>query len=209
MAAISTGTALLVGSAVSAGVGIYGANKSAKSAKDAQKQQANAQASELGFAKEQQAKWEGVFGPIQDNLSKYYQNLSPDAVAAKGVQQFEQERTVALERTRETLAQRGLASSGVSAAVEMASEFEGAQGRAQIRADAPMQAAREKLGFLQVGLASDPSAQTANTLGRHTQQQASTAANAQQRADVAAGQAATAVGSVAQAGLDYITDPEL
>lgn len=207
--AIATGTALLIGAGVSAGVGIYGANKQAQTAKDAQKQQAKAQEAELGFAQEQQAKWESVFGPIQENLSRYYQNLSPDAVAARGVQQFEQERTTALERTRETLAQRGLSTSGVSAAVEMASEFQGAEGRAQIRAEAPMQAAREKLGFLQVGLGANPTAQTANTLGRHTQYQANNAANAQQRADQASEMATTAVMGAAQAGLDYFTDPEL
>lgn len=178
-----------------AGSAVLGAVVSSKSASKANKTAQQSAAAELEFAKQQYQDWQDVFGPIQDNLSDYYNNLTPDYIAATGLQNVETERAAALDRVNQSLAQRGLLGSGLEAAAITDIELETAQQKAQVRADAPMQAAQQKLGFLSLGFGQNPAGLIQNTLSNRAQQDRSYATMAQQAAGQAVGTAITEVGT--------------
>ena len=116
------------------------------------KLQYKATMAQLDFAKQQYNEWQGIFGPIEQNLSSYYKNLSPDSFAALGIQNIEQEYSRSREQLDIALAKRGITDSG--ATVAGMTELEGNRllGRAQVRAQAPTQVAQMQQGFLSVGL---------------------------------------------------------
>ena len=156
-----SGIATAIG--VSAVIGAVSSNKSAKkssaasaeaaaAAKKSAKLQYKASMAQLEFEKQQYADWQGIFGPIEQNLSSYYKNLSPDSFAALGIQNIEQEYSRSREQLDIALAKRGITDSG--ATVAGLTELEGNRllGRAQVRAQAPTQVAQMQQGFLSVGL---------------------------------------------------------
>ena len=116
------------------------------------KLQYKATMAQLDFAKQQYNEWQGIFGPIEQNLSSYYKNLSPDSFAALGIQNIEQEYSRSREQLDIALAKRGITDSG--ATVAGMTELEGNRllGRAQVRAQAPTQVAQMQQGFLSIGL---------------------------------------------------------
>ena len=183
-----------VGSGLSAGIGLFTADKSARAAEAAGDAAGAAELEQVAFAKERYEDWKEVFGPIQDNLSAYYQSLSPAYFAARGIESFEEEQEKALTRINERFAQLGLEDSGIAAAVEVQAELAGAEERARIRADAPSQVAAEQSDFLRIGIASDPSGDVTQALGQRT-------ASAQNRAATARGSA----GVAAEAAIGAVT----
>jgi len=142
---------------IGAGTAIYGAVSASGAADDAAKAQEKANAEQLAWEKEQYAEWKETYGPLEDNLAEYYNNLTPTLRTMQGLQAFEKEKNVAMTSLRENLAQRGIATSGIAAQTETSVALESAAARAQIRADAPMEVAKEKASFLNIGLGNNPS----------------------------------------------------
>lgn len=179
-------------------VGVVAASAlvSAKSAKDASKVASGASAAELRFAEEQQARFEEIYGPVEDNLASYYNQLTPDYYAVQGLEAFQQEQDQALTKVRETLAQRGLADSGVAAATEIAFGQSEAQNRARIISEAPEKVAAKKLDFLSVGKGNAPTGVQDALSG-----QAADAAKSAQQASAAAGAAVSAAANRIATGL--------
>ncbi len=171
--------------------GIVQSNASKRDNKTAQQ----SSAAELEFAQKQYQDWLDVFGPVQDNLAEYYNNLTPDYLAATGLQNVETERAAALERVNQSLAQRGLLGSGLEAAAITDIELETAQRKSQVRSEAPMLAAQQKLGFLSLGYGQNPAGTLQNTLSNRSAQDRSAATAAQQAAGQAVGTAITEVGT--------------
>lgn len=178
-----------------AGSAVLGAVVQSKSASKANKTAAQSAAAELEFAKQQYDDWLEVFGPIQDNLAEYYNNLTPDYVASVGLQNVERERATALERVNQSLAQRGLLGSGLEAAAITDIELETAQQKAQVRSDAPQIAAQQKLGFLSLGYGQNPAGAMQNVLSGRAQQDRSYAISQQQAAGQAISSATNTVGT--------------
>lgn len=142
---------------ISSLVGGISSAKAQKEAAEAQQQYMNRALDlaedKLALFQEQQQAWESVFGPIQDNLAGYYNNLDPNSFAAKNIQNLEMEYNRANTQVNEELARRGLSGSGaaISATAGLASDL--ATRRAEARANAVGQVAQQQLGFLQgVGL---------------------------------------------------------
>ncbi len=106
----------------------------------------------LDFAKENFAKWEGIFGPVQKNIADYYAKLGPARVAARGLENQQTEFQAARKRFTAELTKRGLNDSGVEVFSLAQAEFENARVRAEIKSDAPGKAIAEQTGFLQLGL---------------------------------------------------------
>lgn len=128
------------------------AAEAAAASKKAAKLQYKASMAQLDFAKQQYNEWQGIFGPIEQNLSSYYRNLSSDTFAALGIQNIEQEYTRSREQLDTAMAKRGITDSGATAAGLTELETGRMLGRAQARAQAPTQVANQQLGFLSVGL---------------------------------------------------------
>ncbi len=131
---------------------------------DSAKKAERANEDSLGFAQRQYDDWQQVFGPIQENLSEYYSNLSPDTFAAQGIQYAEEEFAKVDERLSQSLAQRGIQDSGISASLERESAYDLARTSATIRQAAPQAVAQQQLGFLSVGMGNNPDDNLQNTL---------------------------------------------
>ncbi len=128
------------------------ASEAAAASKKAAKLQYQVSMAQLDFAKQQYNEWQGIFGPIEQNLSSYYKNLSSDTFAALGIQNIEQEYTRSREQLDTAMAKRGITDSGANAAGLTELENSRMLGRAQARAQAPTQVANQQLGFLSIGL---------------------------------------------------------
>lgn len=176
--------------AIGAVAGIGGALISSSASKSAANKAANSASNELAFNQAQYDRWQEVFGPIQDNLSEYYQSLTPDYYEAAGLQAFEKERQAQMTTLNEQLAQRGLTGSGLEATLNRENAIDTAQQRAAIRVDAPAKAAAEKLNFLQVGMG-----QQSSINQTYAQALANQSALAQQNANAASLASSQAIGS--------------
>lgn len=152
-----------VGAAVVGGIGAFTSYKSAKSqsaaasdaadaAAEASRLQNEASFAQLEFAKQQYAEWEGIFGPVQQSLSQYYQYLNPDTYSALGIQNIEKQYAQSRQNLDQELARRGISNSGATAAGLTQLEQARMLGNAEVRTNAPQMVASAKQGFLNAGL---------------------------------------------------------
>lgn len=182
------------------GVGVLGlasANKSADAATDANK-------ASLGFEKQKYADWQAVYGDMQKNLGSYYNTLTPDTYAARGIQEFKKSNEAELEKINTTLAQKGLLNSGTEAAVVLASGLNAAEKKAEIRSTADEVVAAEKSRFLQIGLGQNPGASYSQVLANQATQANNRAAQDSATAGKAIGTAVTTIGTALD---DYYNKP--
>jgi len=185
----------VVGGIVAAGTAIYGATASASASKSASRRAARTEAARLDFEKQQYEDWQETYGGLEDNLAAYYEELTPTLRTMQGLEAFEKEKNVAMTTLRETLAQRGISTSGIAAQTETNVAMSSATERARIRAAAPMETAKEKLSFLQVGLGQNPGVGMSDALG-------ASATNAANVATSTANAAANAIPTAINATVD-------
>lgn len=189
---IAAAAPAIIGAVGAVGGSIISSRASSKAAKQA----GAAQAAQLDFDMERYDDWKNIFGGVQENLSNYYNSISPDYYVASGLEAFEKEREAQMGKLNETLAQRGLSNSGLAATVATESAISSAEARASIRREAPRQAREDQSRFLQIGMGQNPGSSVSSTLG-------GIATNAQTQANQAsqaAGQAvSTAVSSTGKA----------
>lgn len=171
-----------------AGTSLLGAGMANSSANKAAKLAAQSEANALAFSKEQYNDWKNIFGPLQQNLASYYNNLTPDRIEAQGKQAIELERDQWLSRIEEDFAARGLSDSALAGSAVTDVERQVATAKADVAATAPEKAAQQKLSFLTLGYGQNPAGMLQNTL--NTQ-----AAGARSRANAAAEAAGEAFGS--------------
>ena len=176
------------------GIGIlanlHGANQAETNSRRAANKAYQASAERLAFAKEQYDDWQEVYGPIQENLSSFYQNLDPDTFAASGVQQLEEQFIQVQEDFQRSYAQRGI-TTGAQALAEQSAALQLAQGKAEIRQKAPLQVASAQQGFLNQNASNPNVSGVTNALGQqanHFQGQASHFQGQAQQGYAAAGQ---------------------
>lgn len=186
-----------------AGAAIVGGVVSNNASKRATESAEKMAASELEFNQQRYSDWKDVYGSIQDNLSDYYTNLSPDMYEAQGLEAFNAEYQKAQDSVAASLAQRGITDSGLSTQLEQQGALSAAQSRAAIRMDAPAKVASLQSNFLQIGLGQDPSGDIAGTLARGTSNSQNIATQAQIAAGQATGNAVTEIGNAATAIANY------
>lgn len=198
---MSVVAAAIVGSAVVGGLSSASASGNAADAANASTAaSAAASAAQLEFSKEQYADWEKVYGPIQDNLSAYYKDLTPATIEAAGIQNINQQYAQANKSITQSLAQRGISSSGLEgqAIVDLAQKQ--AQDTANLKIQAPMMAAQEKMKFLSLGMGQGANAVAGvqNAYGT----QATLAANQANMYNQQAASSAAGVGSSLSSGVN-------
>lgn len=167
----------IVGSAVLGAATSYSSAKSASKSADkayssadaASQLQYEASMEQLDFAKEQYAEWESVFGPIQQNLSDFYQSRSSDSIASQGIQAIEAEFTRSRQQLDASLAKRGITNSGATAASLTQLESSRMLGRANVQANADSQLASEASNFMNLGYGQQAGLQN-NISNAYTQQ---------------------------------------
>ena len=144
---------------VSAVSGIAGSVSSSKAAKEAAKRQeqyydkakAGAEA-QKAYYQQQLADWRSMFGNVETQVTDYFNNLSPAVRQSQYFQRLEQNYAASSQRLNETLAQRGLSSSGIVAATNTQLLQNLASNKAQAAIQAQDEVAQQKLGFYQLGL---------------------------------------------------------
>tara|TARA_R110000851_G_C13101812_1_gene568633 strand:+ start:10022 stop:10663 length:642 start_codon:yes stop_codon:yes gene_type:complete len=183
-------------------VGAISANVGANKARNSAEAQSR---SALEFEQNKLDDWNEVYGPVQDNLSDYYTNLTPEYYETIGLENFAQEQQTAMTRLDESLAQRGLdPASGISASLRSQSELDAAEGRASIRRDAPRQVAEDKSRFLQIGLGQNPGSSLSNELSSQARSATQRATSSEQAAGTAISSAVSTAGT---ALVDYYNKP--
>lgn len=191
----------IVGGAAIGVVGSMYASKQASKASDrATAAATDAEAARLGFEREQWDEWQATYGPIEDSLANYYNTLTPSFRATQGLEAHEKEMNRAMKNLNENLAQRGIATSGIAAQQQTDMSIASAEERARIRAAAPLEVAKEKLGFLQVGLGMNPQTGMRDALDSANRTAQSTASIAAQNAGIASGAMIGSFTDLAQAG---------
>ena len=201
-------TAAIVG-VTAIGASIYGASESSKAASKAAKSQdksmqaaTDVSMAQLDFQMQQYEDWQSVFGDIQQNLSKYYNTMTPETQAAVGLQNIQQEYQKSRENLQRQLAQRGISNSGVMAEGLTQLEMSRALASANTRAQAPQQVAQQQASFLGLGLGQQGALQAgiSTAYGQQAQLFSNQAGVYGQQAAMAGqsmGQAIGAIGSVA------------
>ena len=152
-------TAIVATGAISAYSSSQAAGEASEASQAATAAQSASAAAELEFAKEQQARWDEIFGPTQDVLAEYYKNLDPEDVAAKNVQQIQTGYQDYQKQLDVSLAQRGMTDGGLSAELTSQAMYGTEMQKAQARADAPQEVAEQQMNFLGLGMGIAPSLQ--------------------------------------------------
>lgn len=174
---------------VSAGVSVNSANKATKGAN------ASAAAS-LAFDQKRYDDWKSIYGPIEQNLSTYYNQLTPAYYETRGIEAFNKEKEQALTTIREHYAQVGIRpDSGLAVGAETALALTAAVTKADIRATSEQKVAEAKQSFLTAGASRDPSNQLSSNLSQRATNDANSANSANQAAGKAIGTAINATGT--------------
>ena len=169
-----------------AGATIVGGYMSSREASKSRKAASKASAAQLSFEYEKYDDWNETYGPLQDNLAEYYNNVTPEYYASVGVEKFNEEFQVGMKRLTENFAQRGIdPDSAFAASTQAQAELGAAESRAGIRRDAPRQAAEDQGRFLQIGLGQNPGSSISSALANKS----TNAANSANSASTAAGNA--------------------
>ena len=145
--------------AATAAVGVVGAVTSMNAADKAAAGQnaataaaTKASAEQLAFQKEQYQDWKDIYGDVEENLSEFYQNYDAEEVTSLGLQNIEKEYAASKDVLIKELAQRGMDTSGLTAAALTSLAGQKASGKAQVRAEAPLKAAQAQGEFLALGM---------------------------------------------------------
>lgn len=182
-------------------LGVYQSNKAGDAADKAN----NLSKDAMGFEQQKYQDWQDVYGDIQANLGKYYNELTPETYAARGIQEFNKSNELEMEKIRTTLAQRGLMNSGTTTAVILASGLNAAERKAEIRSTADEVVKNEQERFLQIGLGQNPGASYSQMLNQRATQAENQAAYASAQAGKSIGTAVTTIGTALD---DYYNKPK-
>lgn len=198
---MSVVAAAVVGSAVVGGVmSSRAAGKSADASNNATEASSQASAAQLAFSKEQYDDWQKVYGSLQDNLSTYYNSLTPEKYETQGIQAIKQAYSTAQKQVDQSLAQRGITTSGLTAQTQVDMASKQAQDIATVRATSEQAVAQEKMKFLSLGMNQYGAA--ANGVSNAYGNQANLAANQANMYNQQAAQASAGVGSALGSGVN-------
>lgn len=103
------------------------------------------------LGQQQMALWDKVYGPIERNLSNYYQNLSPERLVTIGHQANAAQFQAMNKQLQASMAQRGISGSGVEGAAMMGLAAQQAMANAQVTQQAPERVAQAQQSFLARG----------------------------------------------------------
>lgn len=143
-----------------------------------------------------------IYGDVEDNLGKFYDQLTPEFLEAAGLQENKQEFARAREQIKTSISQRNLDGSGLVASELSKTHIAEAEANAEVRRDAPLKVAEMKQGFVNRAPAS-PAAPSGDRLSAsmgHVQQLAQQGADRQQ---ATADSMYNSAGQMLSAGLMY------
>ena len=161
----------------------------------------------IEIAQEMMDNWANTFGGLEENLSEYFNNLDPDKYAIQSKIALQENLDKSLTQFNETMAAKGLQSSGMQQQVAKEAMFAQAAGNASIDINADDVVAQQQMGFLQYGQAEK--LQAGNLLSNATnigeQMKFEAAASNQQATNAAAAFNANAANQAAMARSSAMT----
>ncbi len=104
-----------------------------------------------GLGQDSYDRYTEMFGPVEDRMSEYYESLNPEDFAAQGNIGAQQASSQAMNNFNESMAARGLSSSGIQAQTAMGAEMGLQQQMAQNNFNAPHQVAQMQQGWMNYG----------------------------------------------------------
>lgn len=134
-------------SAKAAKANMSAADRAATLQAEAAERQAEIAQEQLDFQKQQYEDWESVYGPVRENLSDFYQDLTPETYTASGLSQIDQQYEATLLEFDRQFAQRGI-DSPAQDALQLQVGLNAAGQKAAIRQRAPLTVASAQQGFL-------------------------------------------------------------
>lgn len=144
-------------------LGAYTAYTGAQASSDASSASAAGTAvaqGQLDFAKEQYQNVLDIYGPVEQNLSEYYQSLTPEKYEAMGLDAYDNEFKAAETNWDAQMAQRGLSGSGIEAEGIASMNMQKTTDRANISASSESQWAQDQMGWLGLGTGAESVATT-------------------------------------------------
>jgi hypothetical protein len=93
-----------------------------------------------------------IYGTAEENLAEYYNSLTPEEYTARGLDAYDDQFQQAINTVQQTMAQRGIAGSGIEAQTMAGMEMQGALDRATIKQVSPQQWAIDQMGFVNMGM---------------------------------------------------------
>lgn len=144
-------SAAIAAVAVGAGVSAYGAYSSNKASGDAAKKQSRLMKQQLQFDMKVYEDWQRIYGGIEENLSNYYKDLSPDRVAAVDINSIQESYAASKENIIREFKQRGFDTSGLEGAALTNLESNRANVSAAARAGAEQKVMSAQTQFLAAG----------------------------------------------------------
>lgn len=149
---------MALGAIAGLGISAYQSYQSGETAKKGISAQQSATQASIALGREQletanyrYQRWQEIFGPIEKNLSSYYQSLDPKDFQARMGTTLEESYATAQKRLSEQLSQRGIQGSGieVAARTQLAESF--AETQAQLPFAAEQQVAQQQAQFYAMG----------------------------------------------------------
>jgi hypothetical protein len=138
-------------------------------------------------------RWNQIYGPVQDNLSHFYQQLTPESLIATGLESSQQAFQTSLKTIQRSFAQRGL-DTGAEALLSQQATLSNATERAKLRYEAPFKVADAEQSFL---------TSTSGIQNPYTQAVQSAVGNRQQLALASGQQQAATINARTTAELNY------
>jgi len=123
---------------------------------------------------------EDIFGPVRENLSKYYNSISPEMLQMQGKENLEQQYDKASKNLEAQLSYNGMFNSGQALDARTALTASKAQAEASLGTQAKTQYAQEQTGWLGTGLT-----EMAGVRGAAVQQQGMTSSAFANQANIA------------------------
>jgi len=153
---MATGAAIAAAGSVGSAVAGYKASKDAEDAYNASAQYIrDAYENALGinedvtaYWQESLSQWEDTYGSIEKNIADYYDNLDPEKFASEYKTSLQDYTQKYIKQFDETLAQSGVATSGMQLQAEKDALFKQAEAGANIDMKAPEMVAKQQQQYL-------------------------------------------------------------
>jgi hypothetical protein len=180
----------------------YSSSKATSAANKAGKRADSADARRMDFEEQRYDEWQETYGPVEDQLAAYYNTLTPTLRITQGLENFEKEKKIAIDNLDQKMAQRNIDRSGMTAQLDSDVAIDSAEARARIRANAPMEVAKEKASFLSVGLGQNPNDAMTNAFSAEQARSAGLEQQTAKNAGIAQGAVIDSATNLVQVGLE-------
>lgn len=130
---------------------IYSGWRNSQQAKEASDDARDIAQQNLDMQKAAMERHIAIYGSVEENLAKYYQNLSPQKRAAQGIENYNKKYKLAMDKFKANLVSRGLMDSGMELETNLMFDLNRAAAENSIVNQAEQSVKQEQMNFLNMG----------------------------------------------------------